>query len=76
MFPPLAVHMVRVGEETGRLEEMLLKVGSVLEADTRRRLTRLVALVEPIIILGMGLVVGFIVLAMLMAIFSISELPL
>lgn len=75
-FPPLAVHMVRVGEETGRLEEMLLKVGAVLEADTRRRLTRLVALAEPIIILGMGLVVGFIVLAMLMAIFSISELPL
>jgi len=76
VFPPLAVHMVRVGEETGRLEEMLLKVGAVLEADTRRRLTRLVALAEPVIILGMGLVVGFIVLAMLMAIFSISELPL
>jgi general secretion pathway protein F len=76
VFPPLAVHMVRVGEETGRLEEMLLKVSGVLEADTRRRLTRLVALAEPIIILAMGLVVGFIVLAMLLAIFSISELPL
>jgi general secretion pathway protein F len=76
VFPPLAVHMVRVGEETGRLEEMLLKVGSVLEADTRRRLARLVALAEPVIILVMGLVVGFIVLAMLLAIFSISELPL
>ena len=76
VFPPLAVHMVRVGEETGRLEEMLLKVGAVLEADTRRRLTRLVALAEPVIILVMGLLVGFIVLAMLLAIFSISELPL
>jgi general secretion pathway protein F len=76
VFPPLAVHMVRVGEETGRLEEMLLKVGAVLEADTRRRLTRLVALAEPVIILVLGLLVGFIVLAMLLAIFSISELPL
>jgi general secretion pathway protein F len=76
VFPALAVHMVRVGEETGRLEEMLLKVGAVLEADTRRRLTRLVALAEPVIILVMGLLVGFIVLAMLLAIFSISELPL
>lgn len=76
IFPALAVHMVRVGEETGRLEEMLLKVGAVLEADTRRRLTRLVALAEPVIILVMGLLVGFIVLAMLLAIFSISELPL
>jgi general secretion pathway protein F len=76
VFPPLAVHMVRVGEETGRLEEMLLKVGAVLEADTRRRLSRLVALAEPVIILVMGLLVGFIVLAMLLAIFSISELPL
>ncbi|HKZ04035.1 MAG TPA: type II secretion system F family protein [Methylomirabilota bacterium] len=76
VFPPLAVHMVRVGEETGRLEEMLLKVGAVLEADTRRRLARVVALAEPVIILVLGLLVGFIVLAMLMAIFSISELPL
>jgi general secretion pathway protein F len=76
VFPPLAVHMVRVGEETGRLEEMLLKVGAVLEVDTRRRLGRLVALAEPVIILVIGLLVGFIVLAMLMAIFSISELPL
>src|SRR4029450_7710951 len=75
VFPALAVHMVRVGEETGRLEEVLLKGGADLEGDTRRRLTRLVALAEPVIILVMGLLVGFIVLAMLPAIFSISELP-
>ena len=75
-FPPLAVHMVRVGEETGRLEDMLLTVGATFETDTRRRLQRLVALAEPSIILVMGLVVGFIVVAMLLAIFSISEIPL
>ncbi len=75
-FPPLAIHMVRVGEETGRLEEMLLKVGSTFEADTRKVLKRLIALAEPCIILTMGLLVGFIVVAMLMAIFSISDIPL
>jgi general secretion pathway protein F len=76
VFPSLAIHMVRVGEETGRMEDMLLKVGATFEADTRRRLKRLIALAEPTIILVMGLVVGFIVVAMLLAIFSISEIPL
>jgi general secretion pathway protein F len=76
LFPPLAVHLVRVGEETGRLEEMLLKVGEIFEADTRKTLGRVIGLAEPCIILVLGLVVGFIVLSMLLAIFSISELPL
>jgi general secretion pathway protein F len=76
VFPSLAIHMVRVGEETGRMEDMLLKVGLTFEADTRSRLRRLIALAEPLIILVMGLVVGFIVVAMLLAIFSLSELPL
>ncbi len=76
LFPPLAVHMVRVGEETGRLEEMLLKVALTFETEVRTAVKRLVALLEPGIILAMGLVVGFIVVAMLMAIFSINEIPL
>lgn len=76
VFPALAVHMVRVGEETGRMDEMLLQVGATFEADTRQRLKRLIALAEPGIILVMGLAVGFIVVAMLLAIFSISEVPL
>jgi type II secretion system protein F len=76
VFPPLAQHMVRVGEETGRLEEMLLKVADSYEADVRKLVKRLIGLLEPMIILIMGLLVGFIVVAMLMAIFSISDLPL
>jgi general secretion pathway protein F len=75
-FPPLAVHMVRVGEETGRLEDMLLKVAETFEADVRTELKRVIGLLEPIIILGMGVMVAFIVVAMLLAIFSINELPL
>jgi general secretion pathway protein F len=76
VFPPLTVHMVRVGEETGRLEEMLLQVAATFEADTRKLVKRLVALAEPCIILVMGLVVGFIVVAMLMAILSVTDIPL
>lgn len=75
-FPPLAVHMVRVGEETGRLEETLLQVAASLEADTRKLVKRLIALAEPCIILIMGLVVGLIVVAMLLAILSVTDLPL
>lgn len=75
-FPPLAIHMVRVGEETGRLEDMLLKVAETFETDVRTELKRVLGLLEPAIILGMGVLVAFIVVAMLLAIFSINEMPL
>jgi general secretion pathway protein F len=75
-FPPLAMHMVRVGEETGRLEEMLIKTAETFETDVRIELKRFIGLLEPAIILTMGLLVAFIVVAMLMAIFSINEIPL
>jgi len=75
-FPALAVHMVRVGEETGRLEEMLLKTADTFETDVRTELKRVLGMLEPIIILGMGVIVAFIVVAMLLAIFSINEMPL
>jgi general secretion pathway protein F len=68
--------MVRVGEETGRLEEMLLKVADAFETDVRSELKRVLGLLEPAIILGMGVLVAFIVVAMLLAIFSINEVPL
>lgn len=76
VFPPLAVHMAKVGEETGRLEEMLLRVADVYDERVKTSLRRLLSLLEPLMILGLGLVVGFIVLSMLLAIFSVSDLPL
>ncbi len=75
-FPPMAVHMVRVGEETGRLEDMLVKVATDFESEVRRLVKRLMSLLEPAIILIMGCVVGFIVVALLMAIFSLTEVAL
>jgi general secretion pathway protein F len=75
-FPMLAIHMVRVGEETGRLEDMLLKVADTFEADVRVEMKRTLALLEPAIIFAMGVLVAFIVVAMLLAIFSINEVAL
>jgi general secretion pathway protein F len=75
IFPPLAVHMIGVGEETGRLDEMLLKVAETYEENVQTAMKRFVSLLEPLIILLMGGVVGFIVISMLLAIFSINEIP-
>lgn len=75
VFPPLAVSMVKVGEETGQLEDMLIKVAITYEKSMKIALKRFISFVEPGMILIMGLIIGFIVLSMLMAIFSISELP-
>jgi general secretion pathway protein F len=75
VFPPLALSMIKVGEETGQLDIMLLKVASTYEKSLRVAIRRFVSFLEPAMILGMGLVIGFIVVSMLMAIFSITELP-
>lgn len=75
VFPPLAVELVRVGEETGRLEAMLLDVAEIYERDVRAATKRLIALFEPAMILTMGLVVGLIVISMLVGIVSINEVP-
>ena len=75
-FPVLAIHMVRVGEETGRLEDMLLKVAETFETDVGTDLKRVLRLLEPVIIFAMGVLVAFIVVAMMLAIFSINEIPL
>jgi general secretion pathway protein F len=76
VFPPLAVHMVEVGEETGRLDSMLVQVADVYEKEVRTAVKALTSLFEPIIILVMGLLVGAVVLSMLMAIFSVNEVGL
>ncbi len=75
IFPPIAIHMVTVGEETGRLDEMLFKIAERFDLEVRTTVKRLLSLLEPLLILSMGIIVGFIVVAMLMAIFSINELP-
>jgi general secretion pathway protein F len=75
VFPALAVQMIGVGEETGKLEEMLIRVAESYEENVQNTIKRLVSFLEPIIIVVMGLVVGFIVLSILLAIISINEIP-
>ncbi len=75
VFPQLALSMVKVGEETGQLDTMLLKVAATYEKSLKASVKRLISFMEPAMILGMGLVIGFIVISMLMAIFSITDLP-
>jgi general secretion pathway protein F len=76
LFPPLALHMIAVGQETGRLEGMLTNVAEHYDQEVKRATTRLTSMLEPIMIVGMGLVIGTVVVSMLTAIFSINDLPM
>ena len=76
VFPPLAAHLLTVGEETGRLDTMFERLANIYDRETQVAVRRLTALFEPVVILGMGLMVGVIVLSLLMAITSINEVPL
>ncbi|MBP7527570.1 MAG: type II secretion system F family protein [Syntrophorhabdaceae bacterium] len=75
IFPQLALSMIKVGEETGQLDAMLLKVATTYEKSLKDSVKRFMGLLEPAIILTMGLVIAFIVVSMLVAIFGILELP-
>lgn len=74
VFPPLAVHMIAVGEETGKLDEMLHKIAGTFEENIKTTVKRFVSLLEPLIILLMGAIIGFIVISMLLAIFGMTDI--
>lgn len=76
VFPRMAVHMVMVGEETGRLSEMLTQVADVFDREVSLAVKRLLGLMEPALILGLGLVIGGIIMSILVAILSVNELAL
>lgn len=73
LFPPIAVNMVAVGEETGELETTLGRVADSFEAETDRVIKTITTLLEPIMIVIMAVVVGFIVFSMIMPIFNLSS---
>jgi general secretion pathway protein F len=73
VFPPLFLHMVAVGEETGRLEEMLLAIARNYDRAVETAVKRLLALLEPVIIVLMGILIGAIILSILWAIFSVNQ---
>lgn len=73
LFPPVVVQMVAVGEKSGELEKMLLKISDSFDRTVETRITALMSLLEPVIILVMGLVVGFIVIAIMLPILEMSS---
>ena len=72
VFPPMVVNMVAIGEETGSLEQTLDRIARAYEGDTERAMRSLTTMIEPLLILLMGGVVGFIVIAMILPIFMLS----
>jgi general secretion pathway protein F len=74
LFPPLLVHLAGVGEKSGELEAMLLKAGIAYEREFNTRLTRLMGLMEPLLVLAMGVAVGTVVMAVLLPIFEMNQL--
>ena len=73
LYPKLAVHMVAVGEETGRLDAMLLKVAQVYDVEVNTALKRALGLMEPILILTLAVVVGGIIFALMSALLGLTE---
>ena len=75
-FPLLAVHMIQVGEETGRLDEMLMQVAETYDREVEVAIRKSLALLQPVMIVAMALVIGFIIIAILSAMLSVYDIPI
>jgi len=74
IFPKMAMQMIKMGEETGRLEEMLLRVATIYDKQLRVSIQRLLALLEPALIISLGLMIAGIIVSILLAILSVNDL--
>ena len=75
-FPMLAVHMIQVGEETGRLDDMLMQVAETYDREVEVAIRKALALLQPVMIVLMAAVIGFIIIAILSAMMSVYDLPI
>jgi len=75
-FPMLAVHMILVGEETGRLDEMLMQVAETYDREVEVAIRKSLSLLQPVMIVAMAVVIGFIIYAILSAMLSVYDLPI
>ena len=76
LVPSLAVQLTRVGEETARLDDMLLKIGEIYEQETKRSVERLLALLVPAVTVGLGVVVALVIGSIMTAVLSVYDLVL
>ncbi len=74
VFPPMAVHMITVGETSGALDDMLTRVSQTYDKEVEKAIKQVISLIEPFMILFMALIIGFIVVSMLLAIFSANDI--
>jgi general secretion pathway protein F len=74
LFPSLALQMIKVGEETGELDNMLKRVSEIYEKETSNAMQRMVNLFEPVIIILLGIVIGGIIVSILLGMVSINDL--
>ncbi len=74
LFPKMAMQMIKMGEETGRLEEMLLRVAAIYDKQLRVAIQRLLAFLEPALIITLGLMIAGIIVSILLAILSVNDL--
>lgn len=73
LFPPMVVHMIGVGEESGSLDYMLQKIADFYESEVEASLASLTAAIEPLLIVVLGFIVGFIVIAMFLPLIKVIE---
>jgi general secretion pathway protein F len=74
VFPPLAGHLLQVGEESGSLEAMLVQLAQIYEREVQSALRRLMAVLEPVLILGLAVIIAAVILSIVIAILSINDL--
>jgi general secretion pathway protein F len=74
LFPTLAIQMIKLGEESGHLDEMLERIAVTYDKEIKIAVQRLLALMEPVLIVGMGLMIAGIIISILMAILSVNDL--
>jgi len=76
MFTPMVIQMIRVGEESGSLGEMMLELAKVFDANVQSGVKRALTMLEPVLILFMGVVIAFIIISILMGILSVNDLAI
>ena len=74
IIPPLGLHMIQIGEETGRLDSMFLELARVYDEEVQSGVKRALTLLEPILILSLGAIIALIIISILMGILSVNEL--
>ncbi|MBN1380517.1 MAG: type II secretion system inner membrane protein GspF [Deltaproteobacteria bacterium] len=74
LFPPVTVEMISVGEQSGNMESMLYKIADAYEKESEAGVVLMTSMLEPVMILVMGLMVGFIVISVLLPIFEMNQL--